>query len=186
MGKKFSGRRPENQPMFTKPNQLDFERRRIFRPVISASPPAPALLGPQYRRMKNTSGGELVAGDVVVLKSAAAGDEVTTTTTLGDDKVVGMVAETIANNAYGLVQVFGKTTALKVNGTDDIAIGDFLSTYSTVKIARKAIPGDMVFAMALEAYTTDDSSGVVDALILYPRVNGVDSAAISWALMLGG
>ena len=30
MGKKFSGRRPENQPMYTNPVMLDFEKRRLF------------------------------------------------------------------------------------------------------------------------------------------------------------
>ena len=33
MGKKFSGRRPENQPMFTRPDDLDFEKRRLFSAV---------------------------------------------------------------------------------------------------------------------------------------------------------
>lgn len=30
MAKRFSGRRPEDQPVFTKPVDLDFEKRRIF------------------------------------------------------------------------------------------------------------------------------------------------------------
>ena len=30
MGKKFSGRRPEDQPMYTNPVMLDFEKRRLF------------------------------------------------------------------------------------------------------------------------------------------------------------
>ena len=120
--------------------------------------------------MKNTSGGSLAAGDVAILKSVAAGDEVTTTTTAGDDKVVGMAVEAILNNAYGRIQVLGKTTALKVNGTTDIAIGDFLSTFTTAKIARKASAGDTTFAIALEAYVADDSSGVIDALLIPPRM----------------
>lgn len=194
-----------------------------------------------YVRVKNTSGGALAAGDVVILKSVAAGNEITTTTTQGDDKVFGMVAEAIANNAYGQVQVAGKTVALKVNGVTDIAIGDFLGTigiadYTTgtalftnastavvgtgttwtaamvgrrIKndasgkwyfiasvtdathlaltvayaeatttsdpytisasgIAMKAAAGDMAFAIALEAYATNDSLGVIDALIISP------------------
>lgn len=126
----------------------------------------------EYSYVKNTSGGALVAGDIVVLKAVAAGNEITTTTTEGDPKVYGMVAETIANTAYGLVQVLGKTTALKVDGTTDIAVGDFIGTFTTVKIGMKAASGKMAFAIALEAYATDDSSGVIDALIISPRLAG--------------
>jgi parallel beta-helix repeat protein len=120
--------------------------------------------------MKNTSGGALAAGDVVVLKAVAAGNEVTTTTTAGDNKVYGMAYETIADTAFGQIQVLGKTTALKVDGTTDIAIGDYLTCFTTAKIAAKAVAGNMVFAMALEAYTGDDSNGVIDALLISPRL----------------
>jgi len=122
-----------------------------------------------FRYMKNSSGGQLVAGDLVVLNAAAGGDEFTTSTTQGDDLVVGMVAATIADTAYGLVQVLGKTTALKVDGTTDIAIGDFIGCFTTAGIGQKAAAGDMAIAIALEAYTTDDSSGVIDALLITPR-----------------
>lgn len=122
-----------------------------------------------YVEMKNTSGGELVAGDVVTFKAVAAGDEFTTTTNQGDDFVLGMVIETIANNAYGKVQTLGKTTLLKVDGTTDIAIGDYLGVSNVAKIAMKAASGDMAFAIALEVYTTNDSSGVIDALLVIPR-----------------
>lgn len=131
---------------------------------------ASALQEAKLLRMKNTSGGQLVAGDVVVIKAVAAGDEFTTTTTQGDDKVLGMVAATIADTAYGLVQVSGKTVSLKVNGTTDIAIGDYLGTHTDAGIAMKASAGDMCFAMALEAYTANDSSGVIDALLISPRL----------------
>lgn len=120
-------------------------------------------------RMKNTSGGDLAAGDVVTFKAVAAGDEVTTTTIQGDDLVFGMVTAAIANNAYGYIQVLGKTTLLKVDGTTDIAIGDPLGTFTTAKIAMKAAAGDMAFAIALEAYIGNDSLGVIDALLITPR-----------------
>lgn len=120
--------------------------------------------------MKNTSGASVAAGDVVVIKAVAAGNEFTTTTTQGDDKVFGMATATIADTASGYIQILGKTTALKVNGTTDIAIGDYLGTYTTAGIAMKAAAGDMCFAMALEAYTADDSNGVIDALLFSPRL----------------
>ena len=37
MGKKFSGRRPEDQPMYTKPSQLDHEKRSLVVTSISAT-----------------------------------------------------------------------------------------------------------------------------------------------------
>ena len=51
--------------------------------------------------MKNTSGGQLVQGDLITFKAVAAGDEFTTTTTQGDDLVFGMVDATIADAATG-------------------------------------------------------------------------------------
>lgn len=122
-----------------------------------------------FVQMENTSGGELVEGDAVVLKAVAVGDEVTTTTTAGDSMVFGVVAETIADNAYGYVQTLGKAVAVKADGTDDISIGDLLSTFTTAKISQKAASGEMAFGVALEAYTTNDSNGVLDALLISPR-----------------
>lgn len=129
-----------------------------------------ATMNKDYRYMKNTSGGALAAGDVVILKAVANSDEVTTTTTGGDNKVFGIAVGAIANNAYGDIQILGKTTLLKVDGTTDIAIGDFLSTYTAAGIAAKATAGQTAFAIALEAYATDDSAGVIDALLITPRL----------------
>ena len=44
MGKKYSGVRPEDQPVFTNPVGLDFEKRRIFVPIMAGSPtPHPSI-----------------------------------------------------------------------------------------------------------------------------------------------
>lgn len=120
-------------------------------------------------RLQNTSGSALVAGDVVILKSNSDGDQVTTTTTAGDDKVFAMALESVSNNNYGDFLVEGYTDVLKVDGTADIAIGDFLSTFTSAGIAKLASTGDMAFAIALEGYTTDDSNGVINALLIKPR-----------------
>lgn len=46
MGRKYSGRRPEDKPMFVRPDELDFEKRRMFVPIASGSPtPHPSLIG---------------------------------------------------------------------------------------------------------------------------------------------
>jgi len=128
-----------------------------------------ALETKEHFRFKNTSGGSLAAGDLVTFKAVAAGDEVTTTTIQGDDLIFAMAVETITNNSYGRFQTLGKTTALKVDGTTDIAIGDFIGSFTSAGIGMKAAAGDMAIAIALEAYTANDSNGVIDALLIKPR-----------------
>ena len=120
----------------------------------------------RHVRMKNTSGGQLDAGDLVGTKDVAAGDEVTTYTTTGDGHIFGMVVETIANNAYGRIQTLGKTTLMKVNGDADVNIGSFITFYTTAKIGMTAGVGNSVIAIALEAYTAADSNGVIDAMLI--------------------
>lgn len=123
-------------------------------------------------KMTNNSGSSISSGQVVVMSATSSGYEIQRTTTVGDDKVLGMALQTIPNTSTGQILAEGKTSLLKVNGTTDIAIGDFLSTYSVAGIAAKANDGDMAFAIALEAYTANDSNGVIDALIISPRKVG--------------
>lgn len=121
--------------------------------------------------MKNTSGGTLTVGTVVTLKNVAGASEFTTTTTASDPLVFGVLASaSVTNNSNGMVQTLGKNISVKVDGTTDIAIGDFLTTFTTAGIAQKAVAGQTAFAIALEAYTTNDSNGVIDALLIAPRV----------------
>lgn len=121
-------------------------------------------------KYKNTSGGTLDTGTVVVLKSVAAGNEINTTTSADDANVLGVISDiSTGNNAWGLVQVEGKIAQVKVNGTTDIAIGDFLSTYTEAGIAQKAGSGATVFAKALGAYTANDSNGLIPVLLISPR-----------------
>ena len=118
---------------------------------------------------KNTSGGSLAEGDAVILKSVAANDEVTTTTTAADNKVVGIALGAITNNSTGYICTKGTCTA-KVNGTTDIAIGDYLTTYTSAGILAKATAGQTAIAIALAAYTADDSSGLISVRVIPPRV----------------
>jgi hypothetical protein len=87
-----------------------------------------------------------------------------------------MLAENINDNASGYVNIFGKTTLLKVNGTADIAIGDWISCHTSAGIGKKALDGETAFAYALEAYATDDDNGVIDAILVSPRVVNVTGA----------
>jgi len=44
MGKRYSGKRPQNQPIFTRPDLMDFDKRRLFLARMSGSPtPHPTL-----------------------------------------------------------------------------------------------------------------------------------------------
>ena len=138
--------------------------------TIRDNTPNDINLDKRYVEMKNTSGGALAAGNLVVIKAVANGDEVTTSTTAGDNKVFGMAVTAPANNAYSQIQTLGKTTLLKVDGTTDIAIGDYISHFTTAGIGQKATAGQTAIAIALEAYTTNDSNGVIDALLIPPRL----------------
>jgi len=122
----------------------------------------------EYSYVKNTSGGARAVGDVVSLKSVAAGNEVTAPTADGERQVYGMVAETINDNAWGFVQVKGKTTALKATnvGGGNIVIGDFLITENGVRARKATAATDPIFARALEALAAAD--GVIDAYIVSP------------------
>lgn len=120
--------------------------------------------------MVNTSGSTINAGNLVTRKAAAAGNEVTTSTTGGDNTVFGMAVESIANNASGKIQVSGKTVLMTVNGTAAIAIGDFITQYTAAGIGAKAVATNTAIAVALEAYSTADSNGVIDAILITPRL----------------
>ena len=116
----------------------------------------------------NKSGGALAVGDTVIYDTTNSTADLiaVTTTASGDNRLAyGIAREVIANNTVGDVQIWGPTSFLKVNGTTDIAVGDYLSTFTTAKIAQKTT-GAGAFAMALEAYTGNDSNGVIDAFIM--------------------
>lgn len=124
-----------------------------------------------YETAENISGGTLTQGQCVIYAPTSVGIEISTTTTVGDNRVIGMIFDaSITNTNAGRILVKGGTSLLKVNGTVDIAIGDPLCTYSTAGIAQKASAGNTVFAFALGAYTTNDSLGVIPALLVSPRL----------------
>ncbi len=116
--------------------------------------------------MQNTSGGTLRIGNVVVLDSAAADSAITTTTTNGDPKVCGMILTLLAgSNVKYDVLTHGYTTNLYVNNSaSSIVVGDFLSTYSHAYYAKKAIAGEVAFAIAISTPTT--STATINALLI--------------------
>ena len=119
--------------------------------------------------MKNNSGAGLRAGNLVVIGSVASGDNITTTTTNGDNKVFGMADETITSGNWGRILTQGYTTQLyATNAETSLAIGDWLSAHSHAYYAKKAITGQMAFAICLEAPTT--GTAIIDALLVSPRL----------------
>ena len=120
-----------------------------------------------FIEMINDSGGSVARGDTLMLDADKGRNYFDTSSGGDDDQVIGMAAEAIADGARGKIQTYGQTKYLKVDGTDDIAVGDFISSFTTSKIAQKGTIGSgNCFAIACEAYTTDDSLGVIDAFLL--------------------
>ncbi len=122
--------------------------------------------GVELREMINDSGASVARGDVIMLDAAKGRQYFDTSAGGDDDQVIGMAFEAIGDGAKGLIQVGGPTKYLKVDGTDDIAVGDFISSFTTAKIGQKGTVGSgNCFAIACEAYTTDDSLGIIDAFL---------------------
>ena len=120
-----------------------------------------------FIEMINDSGADVARGDLVVLDTAKGRNYFSTTTSGNDNKVIGMAAEAIADGAKGLIQTYGPTKYLKVDGNTDIAAGDFIATFTTAGIGQKGTIGSgNCIALATEAYTTNDAAGVIDAFLL--------------------
>lgn len=143
-------------------------------------------IGINYR----TSLGDIPANSLVVHHADQYGTSfrrpsLELTTVRGDKYVQGKSEPTTrAYTSTTKALTSGQTVNLKVSGRDDIAAGDFLTAYNEEGIACKAQPGDMVFAMAWEAYTADNSSGVIDAWLFewrFPMPNLVGVMSVKHA-----
>lgn len=118
--------------------------------------------------VQNKSGGALARGDVVIHDTAnTTKDKICVTTTTGANSrlVAGMVFDAaIAADAFGRIQIYGPTDALKVDGTTDVTVGGLVGTFTAAKIGALTT-GAGAFARAMEAYVANDSLGVIDAFI---------------------
>lgn len=123
----------------------------------------------------NRSNATRSQGEVVIYTYESECQEIpefTTTTTAGDKMVMGVVADTtIADNATGsiIVEGGGEWDIVKVSGTTAISAGDLLCCHDAAGIAQKAGSGHTAFAIAGEAYNTDDDNGVIKAILIPPR-----------------
>lgn len=125
----------------------------------------------KFLRVRNNSGAARVPGEVVIWDTSVTYPAITTTTTADNALVAGVVVEAIPSAKDGRIQVEGKleTDNLFANGTTDILVGDFLSTYTVAGVAGKATTGKAgSFAIALEGYTTNDSAGRLTAYLVVP------------------
>lgn len=119
---------------------------------------------------KMQTGTGLRQGYVLVWEPSARGMLATTTITNGDKKVVGMCdLPTTLSSSPSSILIEGFTPSLYANNSGaSIAIGDYLSTYSHSYYSKKAIAGEMAFAIALEAPSTGTAQ--IDALLITPRL----------------
>ena len=117
---------------------------------------------------QNTSGGDLTTGNVVSYEAAASAIGFHSPTAIGDPQVWGMLAQNIANSAFGYIQILGGTVLLDATnaGGGNIAIGNLLCTEVGSR-ARKAAAGHIAFAIAMEACAAADA--IINALIITPR-----------------
>lgn len=149
-----------------------FVGSRIVAGQVTGVLPPGTVITPTIISMLNTSGGSLVDGDVVVLDLTQP-RSVKTTTARGDELVIGVVRDvnsvgTFANGSETPIQIDGYLAELHVTGA--VAIGDYLRTSATVKLAESvgAAPTLNVFARALSVA----AGGAVNAYILAAGTGG--------------
>lgn len=143
-----------------------FVGSRIVAGSITGVLPPGTIITPTIINMLNASGGSLDDGDVVILDITAA-RSVKTTTQRDDTLVIGVVRDVnnvgpFSNGSETPIQIDGYIGTLNVTGT--VAIGDWLRTSATVKLAQSVgrAPTSGVFARALSV----DTAGAVNAYIL--------------------
>jgi hypothetical protein len=122
--------------------------------------------------VQNVSGGSVVAGNVVEYDSGTSADgiRVITPTTAGLSCFAGVATATIANNAYGLVQIYGYASALVINDvTTALVAGKILvpvnaQLYLDSKAAGiAAADGKSGFVYALETNATATAGAITTA-----------------------
>lgn len=108
--------------------------------------------------LTNKSGGTVNAGDVVVADTTND-NSFKTTTTDGDQTVLGIVAETVAADATGVIIYSG---LMDVQVTGSVTRGQFLKSSTTAKKATAGSTKSIAsFAIALEAGTDTTVSALV-------------------------
>lgn len=136
--------------------------------------------------LTNKSGGSLDEGAVVIIDTTAD-DAFTTTTTSQDKKVIGVVAETIADDAAGRVITNGYVPVLAADAAT--SRGDYLHASGT---AGKATPSSAlvqgVFGVALSAVgAAGDISALIWPMAPYASVGHIVlTAQDGWPTIMNG
>lgn len=122
----------------------------------------------KYVLASNVSSGTINNGNLVIV-SAASGNSpnVTTSTSTGDNKIMGMAAESFGSGAAGDIQVGGYTESLLVSGT--VSVGNFITNSTTAGVGTPAVAGNTVIAIAYGTYS-GTVSGTIAAYIISPRL----------------
>jgi hypothetical protein len=115
--------------------------------------------------LTNKSGGGVIAGDVVIVDTTN-NDAFTTTTSASSTAIVGIVQETIANNATGRVLIGGYAALVNVNAS--VTRGNYGITHT---VAKQAASGGAsrttgTFCQFLTGGTTPD------AMVYNPDLGG--------------
>ena len=132
-----------------------------------------------YVVAKNVSGGTLTAGYSCVWDTGASADgvRVTQVTTNTAPAYAGVADADIANNAYGLIQVYGfRSSALITYSSVSIVAGDALGPYSgNWGLARQAAGTVLVsqtgqtFAFACEAVASSSAVAITTTAKVFIR-----------------
>lgn len=131
-----------------------------------------ANLGTSFATLNNGSGGTRTANDLVVWNTASD-SSFTTSTEQADIKIAGVVTESIANGANGLVQVSGRRT---IATTGVVSRGDGLRQSTTAATAGSCdYNADGCFAVALTGSAGGTST--VECLLLLPAQYVVSAGA---------
>lgn len=112
---------------------------------------------------KNTAGSTISKGDAVILKlpddGGGDGVEVTTTTTADSNRVIGIAAEDIEDDAFGPIVIWGIVE--EANVADASAAGDLLGTSATAgRLATGTTTHGTAIALALTDATAANTATV--------------------------
>ena len=110
-------------------------------------------------RLTNKSGGDVVEGDVVIISSGTAAAFTTTTTAGLATDIVGVVLESIADNATGRVCISGYVPKIALSAS--ASLGD---TFATHTVAKQAAPAA---ARATGAFGQVLGTGATPAALLW-------------------
>ena len=127
--------------------------------------------------LTNKSGGQVVAGDVIVADTSND-NAFATSTTEGDSSVLGVVAETIAADATGII-LYGGIQQVLITGT--VNRGEFLKHSTTAKKATSTTDKQSgSFGIALETGTNTTISVLITGVVVSLSAGTAETVTADW------